>query len=387
MDKKELKTVDFDIHGLVGIRLIDATEKECAGVHKQIGLAPGKLSGQPDIIVRFVPYLDIQNLKYLGSKVSGFNQEEFFILWSGKRPVKAIIPFDQIGNQCEIVCERGLKAVPLLIAILNMTLLARGYVSLHASAFTFNGAGILVTGWAKGGKTEALLAFARHGAEYIGDEWIILNREGDRMYGLPEPIRIWQWHLQNLPEIKAELDLSDKAVFKAINSLDRFQAMMPNGKSRGVMPIKILREAMPALRRQLNIRMKPEELFGNRPDSLCARPDRLFLVVGHEGEGFEINSIDPMQIAERMISSLEYEAIPFMSHYYAFKFAFPQRRNELIEQAAVLQSELLRSALQEKDAFLVLHPARFSFENLYEVMRPYCGPSAKMSVTVHGETI
>ena len=70
------------------------------------------------------------------------------------------LPLERAGDRCEIVCERGLSAVPHLVAIVNLTALAHGVLPLHASAFSWNGTGILATGWAKGGKTEALLLVA-----------------------------------------------------------------------------------------------------------------------------------------------------------------------------------------------------------------------------------
>jgi len=54
--------------------------------------------------------------------------------------------------------------VPHLLAVINLTALAKGVLPLHASAFTYRGLGVLATGWAKGGKTETLLEFAWLGA-------------------------------------------------------------------------------------------------------------------------------------------------------------------------------------------------------------------------------
>ena len=107
--------------------------------------------------------------------------------------------------------ERGLQAVPLLIPIVNFAALSKGVIPLHASAFAYNDVGILVTGWAKGGKTETLLAFTSKGAEYIGDEWVYLSKDGRYMYGIPEPIRVWDWHLRYLPEYRSLLKGSDRA--------------------------------------------------------------------------------------------------------------------------------------------------------------------------------
>src|SRR5207247_1046267 len=101
---------------------------------------------------------------------------------------RARVDFRQIGGRCEIVSQSGLGPVPLLIGIVTVTALGKSFVPLHGSAFVHNATGIIVTGWAKGGKTEALLAFAEHGARYVGDEWILLSSDGRKVYGVPEHI-------------------------------------------------------------------------------------------------------------------------------------------------------------------------------------------------------
>ena len=70
----------------------------------------------------------------------------------GKRKSRArvLLPLERAGAGCEIVAERGLAAVPHLVALVNLCALAKGALALHASAFTWNGTGVLATGWAKG---------------------------------------------------------------------------------------------------------------------------------------------------------------------------------------------------------------------------------------------
>ena len=133
------------------------------------------------------------------------------------------------------------------MAILNLTALKKDCVALHASAFVYEGKGILVTGWAKGGKTESLLAFASQGAKYVGDEWILLRGEGNRMYGIPENIRLWNWHLEYLPEVRRQIGTEERALFRLIESLDGMQRLMVKGRLGNMVPVKFLRQAMPAL--------------------------------------------------------------------------------------------------------------------------------------------
>ncbi len=62
-------------------------------------------------------------MRYLGVDEAAFTDDAFLILRSKhKARAKVQIPFEQIGGErCEIICERGLPVVPLLIAIINLT--------------------------------------------------------------------------------------------------------------------------------------------------------------------------------------------------------------------------------------------------------------------------
>jgi hypothetical protein len=187
--------VDYDLHGLVGVRLLDAEPADARAVDRQLGPIRTPLEREPDITIRFVEELPVRGtVRLLGLDEAGYTEDAFLVL-RGKHKTRARVQirFEQIGGRCEITCESGLKAVPLLIPILNLTALAKGALPLHASAFEYEGTGILTTGWSKGGKTEALLTFMARGARYIGDEWVYLHpemspqgRHVTRMSGIPD---------------------------------------------------------------------------------------------------------------------------------------------------------------------------------------------------------
>jgi hypothetical protein len=212
------------LHGCVGIRLINASPSDAAAVSRQLGPIRSTLSRQPDIIIEFVPQLPLPSmssspLRYIGVDDTAFTDDAFFVLRSKHKSRAMVqIPFAEIGQQCHILCETGLTAVPLLIPILNLTALHRGLLPLHASAFEYQGMGVLTTGWSKGGKTETLLSFMAQGATYIGDEWIYITSDGAQIFGIPEPIRIWEWHLQSMPEYRRILKGSDRTRLRVLKN-------------------------------------------------------------------------------------------------------------------------------------------------------------------------
>ena len=365
------RIVDYDLHGVVGVRLIDPTARDAAVVAQQLGQSPTLLNREPDILLYFKDKLPTPHLRYAGLDTTGFAEDGFYVLRSSKAKAKVRIPFEKIGGRCEIFCESGLRSVPLLLATVNLTLTKKNYVPLHASAFVHNGTGILVTGWAKGGKTEALLAFASHGARYVGDEWVILSSDGKEMFGIPEPIRLWDWHLESIPRLWSMVGPHKKIFFKSVRILDGINERSVKSRYKTLIPFRILREVMPPLKRQLNVRMEPEQIFEK---SLCSHStfEKVFLLMNHNKEEVQIERCDPLEIATRMIHSNAFEFSPFFENYQAFKFAFPHLRNEYAENVFGLQKSLLSKAFEGKEAYLLLHPYPVSLEALFQKMEPFC---------------
>jgi hypothetical protein len=305
---------------------------------------------------------------------AGFTKDAFLIL-RGKyqTSIKVQIPFDQIGSrQCEIVCESGLAAVPLLIAIINLTALSKDVLPLHASALVYNDKGILVTGWSKGGKTETLLSFAAHGANYVGDEWIYLSPDGKRMYGIPEPTRIWYWHLQEMPRYKTLVNRKD---LRRLHVLNFFAKILKQLEfiplMRRARHLQALKRLTALVQRQLYIQLPPEKLFGQKGEETDVNPEKIFFVVSHDQTDVTVQPIDSQELGERMVFSLQEEQMEFLSHYFKYRFAFPECSNPLIDQAEEIQRRLILRAFANKEAYAIYHPYPFSIAYLFDTLRPY----------------
>jgi hypothetical protein len=344
---------DFDLGGIVGIRVLSPDADDVAIVRRQLGLPPTTLHSDPDITVRFVDRLPRTPLTYVGVHDTGYTDDQFLVLrGKGGVPIRASIPFDGIGGDFEIVCERGTPAVPHLLAIVNLICLTKDVLPLHASAFHVDGVDVLVTGWAKSGKTEALLAAAGRGARYIADEWVYLRPDGT-MTGVPEPIRLWAWHLAQLPEVRASrsrADLGRLAAWQSLARLARAGASLPR-----VGP-GIASRAHPILARQAYVQVPPEQLFPTEPMGRQGRLDAVVLMMSGESSRITIEPAEGREVAGRMAASLEDERATFSAHYRQFLYAFPGRRNQVVEQATAVESRLLSDLFDGRPAAKVLHP-------------------------------
>ncbi|UCH24729.1 MAG: hypothetical protein JSV66_12345, partial [Trueperaceae bacterium] len=363
---------DFDIQGVVGIRLIDPTPGFARSFAKRFGPYQTALQREPDITIRFQSEISHSGLKLLGLQKAAFSDDGFFLLSSHSGVVEAKIPFEAVGDRCEILCRSDVQSVPLLLDIVKLTFLKKGYVPLHASAFMYKECGVLVLGWEKGGKTEALLSFANHGAQYVGDEWVIVSADGEQMFGIPVPIAIREWQFKYLRFFSPKIGLQRRAIFRGIHLLDAIYRAFWLGKDRSSFFAEALNRALPVLKNQLKVTVPPQIMFQSRDRSQGVALDKLFLIMSAASPEVMVEPGNPLDIAERMVTSNMYEQQYFLKHYHAFKFAFPESRNELIEQGDVLQRELLRRAFADKEAYTVLHPYPVAFERLFQRMKPYC---------------
>jgi hypothetical protein len=364
--------LDFDIHGIVGIRVIDPATDDTAGIVEQLGIYSASLNRQPDITIRFKKELSPPTLTYLGLNSVGFTEEGFYILDKRDGRVKAQVPLNHIGNQCEIVCQSGIGSIPMLFDIIRLTFLRKNYIPLHGSAFYYKGNGILTAGWSKGGKTESLLAFVNHGADYIADEWVILSSDGQSMFGIPIPVTLWEWQFKYIPTLLPKLPISQKFLFRSIHAFDAIHKALKRERLRRVFPVDILGRVLPYLKQGLNLSLLPQRLFKNHFYQRESNLDKLFLVMSHSEARISVAPCDSMEVAQRMAISNAYEQMDFFQYYQAFKFAFPQVGNEFLEGVMDLQRSLLYRALSGKETYQVLHPYPVPFEELFNHMQPFC---------------
>jgi hypothetical protein len=355
--------VDFDLHGIVGIRVLDALPGDVATLTRQLGPLTAPLTRRPDITVRFVDELrEPLPMTYATWPDTAATEDTFYLL-RGKDGVAArtVLPMETVGERCEIVCERRAGHVPHLLAIINMTALRRDVLPLHASAFTYRGIGVVATGWGKGGKTEALLAFAARGAQYVGDEWVYLTPDGG-MHGVPEPIRLWNWHIEQLPELRADLPAMTRARLRSLPAVASSAAGL-SARLRG-MPASVLRRTAPVLRRQAFVQVPPARLFGEDALALHGTVDHVLFVASHDSDEVTIEPIAGASVAAHMLASLEEERGPLLQVYRQFRFLFPGRRSDAIEEASAIEHRLLERYLADRPAHMLRHPYPVDLDSL-----------------------
>jgi hypothetical protein len=369
-------SLDFDLHGVLGIRVVNATGKDATSFALRFGYYQGPLDREADITIRFEDELAPPSMTYIGLNSTAFSKDRFYLLDKKDGKVVAQIPMDNIGKRCEIVFQSGIGIKDLLFEIIKFTLLSKGYIPIHASAFQYDGMGALVVGWKKGGKTEALVSFVNQGANYVGDEIVILSPDGETMFGLPIGVTLWDWQFKYIPRLVPKVSLERKILFRGIHLLESIDRRIHRGVLKRVFPSETLARAMPFLRRGLKISRSPQKLFTKRLCQGKVSVDKLFLIMSHSNPEIAVGSCSPSEVADRMASSNEFELSNFLQDYRAYKFAFPNVRNRFLDEISEKQGLLLRRALQGKEAYKVMHPYPVPLDQLFEQMLPYCVKSA-----------
>ena len=226
----------------------------------------------------------------------------------------------------------------------------------------------MCTGWSKGGKTETLLAFAAHGATYVGDEWLYVEPDGSRVHGIPEPIRVWDWHLAQLDDVRASLSARDRRRLAALRVARR-----AGDAARG-RAARVADRVLPLLETQLHVDVPPATLFGGQLGSMTAPFDRLFLVLSAEVDETTTEPVDPAEVAARMAASLAYERLPFLGWYHTFRYAFPDAVNTVVEDADDRERKLLGDVFAGKPAHAVVHPYPVEIASLHDAISPLLHP-------------
>ena len=117
--------IDYDIHGVVGVRLFDCPPAEAAAISRKFARLQRPLERDPDIVVRFVKHLEVPSLTYLGLNQYAYTDSDFYLV-AEKTAAKTKICFQQVGSEvCEIVCEGGTEIVPLLTTLISQFVLLK----------------------------------------------------------------------------------------------------------------------------------------------------------------------------------------------------------------------------------------------------------------------
>ena len=376
--------VELDLRGLAVVRLIGAGPAEMRIVRRQLGSLPvidqptasgsgDRAAHAADVTIRFVDRLDLDGpVRRLGPDAQVIGDR--FVVTRGRRQsrVAVEVPVGSLGTgPATLVAERGGRSIPLLLPILAASLLARGVAVAHASAFLVDGRGVLVSGWAKGGKSETLLAFLMHGARYVGDEWLFVDPDGPTMFGPPEPIRLWDWQLAQTPGLRARVGRTDRARLGAAAGLANVLRGVGRAPAVGSSTVgEAARRAEAVVDRQRSRQFAVEELFGaDAIHAAAASVDRVVLVAGST-EDHVRRDVHPDEAAARIAATTAHELLDLAALRLAFRHAFPEELAGGLEDLEARMRAVYRTAFEHVPIIEVRHRHPPDIASLHRLIAP-----------------
>jgi hypothetical protein len=358
------RTICFDIHGLVAVQLVDAPPLAVQAFTDMLGnFQPGPAPRSAAITIRFVGRFDLDDVQVIDGGRIACTAGQIYMRRRAARGGWTRVPIGEFGKACEFVCESDVVRVPLFDEALRAAIIACGYVPLHGSAFEWQGNGIVVVGRAHGGKTSALLSFARAGARYISDDFVILAPDGSAVRGLSAPLCLSSWHLGQLPHLHGQLQLGQRAYAGALKSLEASTRAVPSVLRR------VVRHTLSRMGRRGKRAMDIDLVFPTGAVTAAA-PAAVVLMKSASGTTTAVSEVTPDALAaimeeERLLDDAELRRV-----YKLWRSAVPQRRNDFLEGLSETTSVMIVNALGGLAAFTLTHPCPSRFEDLLKAMEP-----------------
>ena len=364
-----VKAIDMVIHGRVHIRLLGASSKLLKRLELHYGARMATAGRNPDILLQFVPQVGSHYLHHVGQKYVAFDEKHFYLLDSQSGDPIMQLPMELVGEPCQLLCRQGLDRIPFLSDIIHTTFLTKGFIPLHASAVSYRGQGIIMLGWPKGGKTGAMLSFMNMGAEFCGDEWILISKDGHKIYGFPAPVTLSAWQLRYIPHLQPPISWRNRLYFTI---LDQLTTHGPALNRLPGWPSRPWQKLLPKLENQRRISRHPSTLFPGRIGDMTAELKTVFLLRSHNQANIRVTAAQSERLAAQIVQANMAEKQSFLALHSSFKYAFPERHNLLLEQFEQTQIKLLTRALSNRDLFVVDHPYGGPLHQLFEALSPYC---------------
>lgn len=269
---------------------------------------------------------------------------------------KMRINFDNLGTNKTCVIECDPEFHPPFFAILIDFLV---YVEslkcdkfmCHSSGVIFKQTGILCPAWRNIGKTNVLLSLMEEGADYIADDWALIDFSS-KVFKIPKRIYLLAYNMIYFPDIANKIDVSYGPL---LNIYSKIQEGAYGAKA-GIVD---------EVRDQLKLRVKPEKVFSSRVAS-SGKIDFIFFLTKNIQEperGVYIEKIGKENLIRKIIEVLRFEQKPFRLAYSLFK-ARTGRKNAFLEKDLSKIKKIAQSTFSDLKTYEVFTPGQEYYEEV-----------------------
>ena len=377
--------IDYDFHGILGLRLVDPNLSFARWVGAELEpLGTSASSIDPDVSVARTSASVTSDAQFnLGN--AGDYQECVYSdseLWVRSDGEFLSIPFEALGKRCEIRYTGGFRARRAwryVRPILQIGLLEKGSLAVHASSMIYRDKGILLAGWAESGKTEALLGFLMDGASMISDKWTIVSEHEDAIYSFPSRITMRDWVLKYLPEVTEILTPGQKRRLRIGGAMTAL-ATRALQSARSLDSVAMVSEVLrPALDSGRTVTIDQSQLAGLgggdvKFDSAATQApfDKLFLLLPSDRRDVQVQPSSGAEVSPRLAECASYERRHLFGLYSKFKYAIPSAPPTALDDAKEREESMLQRVLATKEVYQVLAPFPCDPRAMQAAIAPFC---------------
>jgi len=361
--------VFLNIHNLVAIRIENASSEAKRLIQCEFGRFRMETLDRPDAHITFVDRINIAGrLVFVGSSAA-YDKERFYLHDHAGSLVA--FPYETLGNsvgyvECEKDLDLDLFHWGVMRPIIMFNLLSRDSALVHSSSLFHRGIGVLLPAWGFAGKTNLLLRFLKDGAEYISDDWTIVTKDG-LMLSFPTSINVLGYNLAEFPELSAYGDWNARVrnfLYKRLAT--SFWWLQRSGVKFGKWEKRIKSEIWNLNKK---IRIPYERMFPKGHVRDKCPIDQVFMLAPSNIDRIRIEDTKPENVARKMAYCLLYERDIVADHYNMFRFAFPERRNSLVEDKEI-EERIMYEAFRKAELHILFTPRDCSSIQIFqEIMR------------------
>jgi len=323
----------FDIHGII-VDVYNESKKLRNYLGEQLDYFLSEIDEESDIRIDFVSHLATPSkLKSIGNLAS-FGNNKFFIRLHTSR---VLLPLHNMGRKIDIKSEVSVPLNKILESIIEpavyFRLLTKNFVFIHSLAVFFNKTGIIFPAWTHAGKTELLFEFMKKDAHFMSDDWTFVSDSG-KIYAYPRPIQIHPHTFRYLSKNSAKFDTNNFVL--RIKKLSWKSFISSSEQTRSISIYDAFPNAL--IRKECNL-------------------DIIIHLLRYRGEKILVVEEDPNVIIEKTLSITKYARLHYFLPFYAlYKFAFPKKRNPIIETAEEVERKILKKAFRGKPVYSLKIP-------------------------------
>jgi hypothetical protein len=371
----------FNIHDLITIEIENPPLKIRESLNRRFQFFKvDELKCKPNIKVMFVPRIEVEDsVNYIGYKVgitAAYTSDRLWLNFpSGTILIKPVqLEYNEQMTQ-EIYCEHNVESSVLfnllLFLFIQELLLTKDATLVHASSVFFNNFGLVFAAWRDTGKTSTIINYLRAGAEYLGDDLVILTGDGSILC-IPEYLNIssvelidkhsparkklYSWGSIGRRKIKAPL----KALGKVLNRIPIF----PFDGLGGI----LIEYSKPS---PLNLVVSLTELFPQAKIRKVCHLDYVIFIIRSKRSEISVQSVEKNIIIDKMLSSLIHEEdFNLPSVYQIIRYAFPEKIR-IMQNREIKFREILEKSFNNKPCYFVQLPQSSNPNKIIQTLQNY----------------